>query len=763
MPTFSELYPEYYNDEYQSQPPQAPAPDLMAQYAAQQPLPQEAPAQPRQSTFLNLPTSMRTELQSQSPRFEDVNPPMKPVGRALVRLTGGNYERDYLRQKQRYDLAQSQIESEKAHKAAVLAQTDANIEKAIWATPPGQRKGILGVKQRFYEAQGTKMDPAIVDWYNKAEQEDQQFGQAAVQLLLQQYPDTPPEEALKYFYSNHAGVAKLLGTVEELKQQRALTEKAQAEARQKNTESQFMEGLLPALQGAQGGGSAPQAPSPAPGTLVPQGAPQGPLQGLPEGKLTPVQMKIVQEAQTQGVDPAMALSFADTETGFKHVSGDGGEAAGYFQLHEPASIDAAKALGMDPTARHTPEGNIRLGVQYAKQVAQRGGSPAGAAALYNWGSPTFQGQGSPQYIQRFMQNYQKWGNVLGGRPVTEAAANADDATQARLTDLNTQIGQLQGVIQKYDNLGIGMVPMGKRFLDEKRETLKTLQSDYDRLMKTTEPKAVDYSARAARQLGVPLNIAQRTEKQQQAVDALVPILKGQEAEGVATAEAGVRRQEKDKELISEQLALATGLPPTTTLGQFKAMQGVTATDKLPEKQQDVLTGYATVYDMSNDLIKEVSDPNRLEALKPVIGTLLSNPEGWLARFKGRKISGLTNSQQEFAAKLALEMVTLRKTFLGTAQTAGETAAAEPFLTSLGDATPGNLKGKLQGIRDYARMSHDRARSTAVQLRQRVPDPLPEATPLTGEAPATPPKLPEVSGPKGASPALLKIQQFLQEN
>jgi hypothetical protein len=109
------------------------------------------------------------------------------------------------------------------------------------------------------------------------------------------------------------------------------------------------------------------------------------------------------------------------------------------------------------------------------------------------------------------------------------------------------------------------------------------------------------------------------------------------------------------------------------------------------------------------------------------------------------------------------MVTLRKTFLGTAQTSGELAAAEPFLTSLGDATPGNLKGKLQGIRDYARMSHDRARLTAVQLRQRVPDPLPEVTPLAGETSTTPPKLPEVSGPKGPSPALLKIQQFLQEN
>jgi hypothetical protein len=118
--------------------------------------------------------------------------------------------------------------------------------------------------------------------------------------------------------------------------------------------------------------------------------------------------------------------------------------------------------------------------------------------------------------------------------------------------------------------------------------------------------------------------------------------------------------------------------------------------------------------------------------------MLSNPKAWYERFRARKVKGYTNDQQRFAAKLALQMLELRKTFIGTAQTAGETEAAEPFLTSLADATPENIMGKLEGIQDYAKLRHDITRQTAVDLHQRVPEALPELARAKLRLEVTPP-------------------------
>ena len=101
-----------------------------------------------------------------------------------------------------------------------------------------------------------------------------------------------------------------------------------------------------------------------------------------------------------------------------------------------------------------------------------------------------------------------------------------------------------------------------------------------------------------------------------------------------------------------------------------------------------------------------------------------------------RVKGLTPKQQEFASNLALQMVQLRKEFLGTAQSQQELAAASPFLASLADATPETILAKLKAIRAFTKMSHDTIRSTAVGLKQRVPPGLPEIAPDKEEVAGT---------------------------
>ena len=168
MPTFRELYPEYYQDyldqatmrpvgpvssfpQFQERPDvppgtpdESPSPGGMPTQQAlrpmeQPPMPQGRDAlytsqgEPRQSTFLNIPTNLRDEYQRAggAPRYEDINPPMGKIGRALIRLTGGNYERDYANLKFGYEAKQQHLQAQKEERAQRQAIAEANLFKAL--------------------------------------------------------------------------------------------------------------------------------------------------------------------------------------------------------------------------------------------------------------------------------------------------------------------------------------------------------------------------------------------------------------------------------------------------------------------------------------------------------------------------------------------------------------------------------------------------------------------------------------------------------
>jgi len=94
---------------------------------------------------------------------------------------------------------------------------------------------------------------------------------------------------------------------------------------------------------------------------------------------------ITQEANAQGVPPAIALGVAQTESGISqwlpngNVVTSSAGALGVFQLM-PAT---AAGLGVDPTDL---TGNITGGITYLKQLFDKYGDWSTALAAYNWGS-----------------------------------------------------------------------------------------------------------------------------------------------------------------------------------------------------------------------------------------------------------------------------------------------------------------------------------------------------------------------------------------
>ena len=91
-----------------------------------------------------------------------------------------------------------------------------------------------------------------------------------------------------------------------------------------------------------------------------------------------VKQAIVKQATESGVDPAIMLSLAKVESGFRQEA-RGGNAIGVFQLL-PAT---GKFLGVNP---YELEGNIKGGVLYYKSMYNMFGSMEKAVAAYNTGA-----------------------------------------------------------------------------------------------------------------------------------------------------------------------------------------------------------------------------------------------------------------------------------------------------------------------------------------------------------------------------------------
>lgn len=91
-----------------------------------------------------------------------------------------------------------------------------------------------------------------------------------------------------------------------------------------------------------------------------------------------IKATIVKHAISMGVDPAIALSIARTESGFRHEARSSHGAVGVFQLMP----STARRMGLNP---YSLNDNIRGGIMYYKKMYNMFGSVELALAAYNAG------------------------------------------------------------------------------------------------------------------------------------------------------------------------------------------------------------------------------------------------------------------------------------------------------------------------------------------------------------------------------------------
>lgn len=94
-----------------------------------------------------------------------------------------------------------------------------------------------------------------------------------------------------------------------------------------------------------------------------------------------VKESIVKQSIELGIDPALALSIAKSESGFMHEARSRNGAVGVFQLMP----STARRLGVNP---YYLSGNIKGGLMYYKKLYNMFGSTELALAAYNAGPGT---------------------------------------------------------------------------------------------------------------------------------------------------------------------------------------------------------------------------------------------------------------------------------------------------------------------------------------------------------------------------------------
>ena len=125
------------------------------------------------------------------------------------------------------------------------------------------------------------------------------------------------------------------------------------------------------------------------------------------GDTEEVKQKIINQANSMGVEPAIVLSIAKTESGFNQNAKSAGGHIGVFQL----SHSTAKRMGLNP---YNLDDNIKGGVTYYKNMLDKFGSPELAVAAYNSGPDAIKRHNntvpkhSQNFVNRIMADYKTY-------------------------------------------------------------------------------------------------------------------------------------------------------------------------------------------------------------------------------------------------------------------------------------------------------------------------------------------------------------------
>jgi transglycosylase-like protein with SLT domain len=762
MPTFQELYPQFYTDEYQNSGPERPPdpnPDVapISQYSAFATMGKPNPRDISMSQVAG---------EGQLPRYADLRPPASSLAQKLIGFTGGNYARDYANQQQKFDAIQENREQRKQAQANADAEVEGLLLDRIQKAPPEYRDPFVKAATRWYDAKGRKLDSGWVDFYKKASEDEIALMKDVGEEMLSHIQDPEKREKFqKHLQTSPSGFATAYGEFLKRNKIIAETKKLSSEG-EMNTMMADAAKKSMAQEDSEPSGSPTSPPSSSPRPIPQGGVPtqpgpsQGPLKrtsAYPEYLLTPegqkVQQFVINKARQLGIDPAYAQALIDQESGWNPQATSPTGVQGLAQVTKTTG----KPYGQDPNMRTNPIVSANAGLTYfAALLKETNGNYQKALMRYNGGS-------DPQYVQNVESHLQKYGGLA--KPSTQAVADgATDEDRKAIQGYNKKINELEKLIDRFKPFALN--ENAARAMTRWEAQLADYRKAKDSIEKRYEDAATPEQKTGSIELfGKPW--VQASTDERKAVIAYNRFQKREDKAADAAAEAEategskirVAKAARENEVVQDvnKYQDAEGNPPPVgwDLGKIRqeneAAKKVSGkekyiqVDKLPDAQETKLTGFATSYGLTDKLITQLQDKPTRDALKPVIGSIMSDPSAWYQRSITGRVKGLTPKQQEFAANLALQMVQLRKEFLGTAQSQQELAAASPFLASLADATPETILAKLKAIRAFTKMSHDTIRSTAVGLKQRVPPGLPEIAPDTDVTTGTPTKRPNPLG------------------
>ena len=438
MPTFAELFPQYYTDDYQANGPERP--------------PDPNPAVSPISAFAtmsqpNPPGTYR--------RYEEIDPYQPNWWESMV--TPRSSRVGYARTAQRYNAMEEERDRRRAAQADHDAQTEMLFNEKIRETPAGYRDPIVKAYQGWRKSRGKEeVSPEWQSFLKKSESDEIAMMGDVFKEWLQDVKDPAQKERLyQHALTNPSAFASLYGTMIQKR-------KLQAETQKLESEAEFLKTLPEATKALSGGNEPPGSPTsppmsspsaiPRPGPSTQPGLSQGPQTGPrvvgklssgrpivqnPDGSVSTHRNIIVnfdkdfyviptifggrQVSEDEAVDIIKKNGFIDPDTGQKlprynsQKEAQVAEAQGHIALEQETApytrgslkqastypeylltpegqkvqqfvVNKAKALGIDPAyaqalihqeSRWDPQAKSPTGVQGLAQVTQATGSRYG--------------------------------------------------------------------------------------------------------------------------------------------------------------------------------------------------------------------------------------------------------------------------------------------------------------------------------------------------------------------------------------------------
>ena len=150
-----------------------------------------------------------------------------------------------------------------------------------------------------------------------------------------------------------------------------------------------------------------------------------------------VKATIVKHALSMGVDPAIALSIAKTESGYRHNARSSHGAVGVFQLMP----STARKMGLNP---YSLNDNIKGGIMYYKMMYKMFGSMELALAAYNAGPGNVKKYNAvppygetKRFVSKIMTDYHQL--KANPDPAMKAAAAPKSAAQVKQVPSNAKV------------------------------------------------------------------------------------------------------------------------------------------------------------------------------------------------------------------------------------------------------------------------------------------------------------------------------------